>query len=679
MSSDIRSELSPEYLGLIATNPFFMNNSSSRLQMFGSHIGQSLIVKGATRKRIQSGLEREYSKYTFSKKMPCNANIIKILQKYPNTLGMGSIRENPLTVIIYENMDTPTREIGIIEIPKFHCIHQYYGFSYKAKNALINITPGSMVPKGTILADSPAVTDDGDYTYGLETNVVMMSLHHIIEDAVVISESYAKRLTTKGYGTRTISWGKNRYPVNIYGTLENPKVFPDIGERIRPDGLLMALREYDDLLAVVDMTPQALMVTDYIFDKTLYGEPNAKIVDIIIHKGNSPRECTPLGLSDQPLKYHSRTIMFYEELLKEYNSLKKKRGDKLVLTPEAHRFVTEAMAVVYDDSSNRIQHTFNRNPLDEWRVTIVFEFDVAPVEGAKLTDLDGGKGVVVSIWPDENMPVDKWGKRAEVIVDGDATIKRMNIGRLYEQALNAANEYVRMVVAQTIQNSGDYKAAWDILDEYYQMVSPPMYALMMKTDIRERIQQHVDIVIKDGIYIYLPTDTPKNHAELIGEIMDKYPDLMGPVIYKNSRGETIQTQSDILIGSMYMLLLEKTGNVWAAVDSSKLQHFGIPAKLTNEDKYSAPGRENPVRVFGESEVRSVAAIAGGDLVADILDQTNNPLNHKVIVDNILRAPQPTNIQKIIDRNDYPIGNGRMQTYVKHFFQCAGVKFVRTKD
>lgn len=280
------------------------------------------------------------------------------------------------------------------------------------------------------------------------------------------------------------------------------------------------------------------------------------------------------------------------------------------------------------------------------------------------------------------MPVDRWGNRAEVIVDADSTVKRMNIGRWYEQYINACGEYVRKQLPALLGKAtpSEIDAAWAVMDTHYRTVSPPMYEIIQK-DIKtpQRKLEHLQEVIKDGVYIYLPTNSPKTNLQVCLDLEKLYPDLAGPVMYRDARGEYVTTVSNVLIGSMYMLLLEKTGNVWAAVDSSKLQHFGIPAKLTNEDKYSAPGREQPVRVFGESEVRSVAAIAGGDVVADILDQTNNPLNHKAIIDTILHADKPTNIDKVIDRRYYPIGNGRMQSYVHHFLECAGARFVKRRS
>ena len=73
-------ELHREFLSVLGLNSFVGNVSSPRSQMFSSHIGQRLVINGATEKFIQSGMEQEFGKYTFSVKMPADANIIKIVE-----------------------------------------------------------------------------------------------------------------------------------------------------------------------------------------------------------------------------------------------------------------------------------------------------------------------------------------------------------------------------------------------------------------------------------------------------------------------------------------------------------------------------------------------------------------------------------------------------------------------
>lgn len=106
-----------------------------------------------------------------------------------------------------------------------------------------------------------------------------------------------------------------------------------------------------------------------------------------------------------------------------------------------------------------------------------------------------------------------------------------------------------------------------------------------------------------------------------------------------------------------------------------MQVFGIPAKLTNADKYSAPGRGNPVRLLAEDEVRLFVAAVGSDVTADLLDQSNNPKTHKEIYRNVVKAAQPTNIPCVIDREVHKRGNSRTLVFIRHMMECSGVKFV----
>lgn len=678
-----RTELDIELLGIAATNAFLKEDSSSRLQMFCSHLGQALVVKGSTVRRCQSGIERELAKATFNIKAPCNMIVRRVIQKYPPSVGRGAISQNPTSLLIYENVDSPQRELGVMELPRHHCIHQYYGFQYKPARGADKIYQGGAIGKDTVIADSPNVTENGDYKYGAEVNTVMMSIHPEIEDGLVISESMQKDMTTVAFDSRVIRFGKNTYPLNLdgYGIDGETSAFPEIGQRIRADGLLFALREYDDFLAAVDMTEEGLRTPNYNFDKTVYGVPNARVVDVIIHKGNQLRSNTPPALVKQCERYYERTIMFYKEILNEYNTFRKERGSRTPpISREFNRWYVEAMAMTNDQSEDRITTTFGRIPTDEWRVEVVFEYDVVPGVGSKLTDCHGGKGVVVAVWPDENMPVDKHGNRAKLITDDNSTVKRMNIGRVHEQTINAAGAYVTQKIRDTLKtwSKEEISWSWDYLLDYYKLVSPVFYNMIFESGVADNPRAHLEHIVKDGIYLYTPPDTPVWYTDVVDEIHKRYPDLVGPVTYTGVSGVPCTTVGNVMVGSMYIMLLEKMGNSWGSTASAKLQHYGVPAKLTNEDKYANPGRKTPIRVIGESEGRLITATCGGDIVADILDQTNNPTVHREICFNILHADKPSNIGKVIDRNKFPMGHDRVHAYANHFLECFGVRFERVR-
>lgn len=273
------------------------------------------------------------------------------------------------------------------------------------------------------------------------------------------------------------------------------------------------------------------------------------------------------------------------------------------------------------------------------------------------------------------MPVDSAGNRAEVIMDGDSTIKRMNIGRLYEQWINACSRDVSIRVQEHIRQGGSVEEAWKYLLSYYYTVSPKMGDLMTSPDYEGTPEQHVAEVVENGVFLWLPNDNPANPIEMVKILRDYFPPTFGPVTYAGGH----VTEQPVLIGSLYVIMLEKTGVDWSGTSSSKLQHFGIPARVSNADKHATPGRNQPVRILGEAEIRLLNAVVGSDVAADLLDQSNNPATHKAIVKELLMSEQPTNIEEILDRRDHPLGNSRSLLFVKHILECAGIEFVREID
>jgi hypothetical protein len=285
------------------------------------------------------------------------------------------------------------------------------------------------------------------------------------------------------------------------------------------------------------------------------------------------------------------------------------------------------------------------------------------------------KGVVCAVWPDSEMPVDSDGNRAELILDGDSTIKRMNIGRLYEHWVNACSRDVRKRVVKYLNAGGTLEEVWQYLLSYYHTVSPLMGDAFDRGEYVGTPADHVRTVVEDDIRLWIPPDSPANPIEMVKRTRDYFPPTFGPVIYAGG----IKTIKPVLIGSLYILVLEKTGVDWSGVSSAKLQHFGIPARVSNADKHSTPGRNNPIRILGEAEIRFINAVVGSDVSADLVDQANSPTTHKVVVNRLLTAEKPTNIQEIINRRETPLGKSRSNLFVNHILECAGMEFVRVID
>lgn len=372
-------------------NPWLAFNSSARVQMYSSHLGQKLVIAGATDKLCQSGMETEYAKYTFSIKMPVDGTIIRTIDRYKKTIDKDSIDLNPQTIVIFE--DDRTKEVGVLSLPLFCSYHQYFGFEYKGTSAVNSLIRGNHIPKDTIFLDSPAVSDQGNYRYGVELNMAFMSHPSVSEDGIMICRDVLDKFKFKTYETRTASWGSNTFPLNMYGTVDNYKPFPDIGEYLRKDALLMMMRTYDKTLAPVTQSIHDVMIPDYFSDKGIYvNGPGGRVVDIKVYVSDSSLFENSGTIDTQVNKYLLATRDFHEKIVSEWRRLKRERGDSLNISDAFHRQVVESLAYIGEkDETPKISKIYRKNPLDDYRVEFTIEYEITPREGFKFTDEHGGK------------------------------------------------------------------------------------------------------------------------------------------------------------------------------------------------------------------------------------------------------------------------------------------------
>ena len=398
------NELYPELLGVLGMSPFKGNNSASRDQMFSSHLGQSLVISGSSERYIQTGMEREYGKYTFSKKMPVDVDIIRVIPRYPQSIDAVSIRHNPETLVIYE--DAETKMVGYMSLPDFFSHHQYFGFPYKRKPVCSRLRTGEHIAKDTILLDSPSVNDTGGYMPGTEANVAFMSVPGVAEDGLVVRRGFLPKLSFKTYETRVVEWGSKNFPVNAYGDANHYKPHPDIGDLIREDGLLMALRTYDDMFAPVEQSVKKTLEVDPIFDTATYADgPGMKldgatytgrVIDIRVMHDINQSTSTPIGMEVQTERYDNARRRFYQEIYSVYQGLVRRHGPKLQTTQEFQQLVVDAISVIgaarkkENEYAERVIMLRRGVPLDDWWVEFVIEYHVTPTIGFKLTDCHGG-------------------------------------------------------------------------------------------------------------------------------------------------------------------------------------------------------------------------------------------------------------------------------------------------
>lgn len=298
------------------------------------------------------------------------------------------------------------------------------------------------------------------------------------------------------------------------------------------------------------------------------------------------------------------------------------------------------------------------------------------------------KGVVCRVVEDEDMPVDDYGFRADIIVDPGSVNARMNIGQLYEQAINRTSEFVRRKLAETFPKDPDAAAA--MLLDYYDDIFPDYAALVARVkNTKALLWDHVKTSIEKGIYINVPpflntfyddeafervlakveaTDPKK--AKKIRERHGFTKKLKNPTSYDQNfflfleekwgvkispvtftiRGDagpvrTFRSQQPMVIGEKYMYLLCKVPEP-AAPGVAHVSHHGIPVKTPAEARSRSEISKNPTR-FGEDEQRMMTLDVSGEETFRLMSlQSASPEGVGIAVDTILNSEHPTQLDRI---------------------------------
>lgn len=705
----IPNELKPEFLSLHAINPFVGNVSSSRSTMFYSHFSQHLVIDGATEKRVSTGIEKEVGKYNFNVSMPADGTIFAIVERYPQVMGKENIKNNPETIVIYEDMHT--MEFGCFSLPTYCSKHTSFGFEYVKQPDYNQLYIGNKIPKGTVFLDSPARSENGGYKYGIELNMALMSHPACSEDGILISSDVLDKLKFNVYENRIVSFGKEYFPLNLYGDLENYKPFPEIGEKIRSDGVLIALRDKKDiLLSPVTMSSLNVLNIDYIFDKATYlrGE-GGTVVDIKLHRNITDPSHLPDSVMVNVSKYANALTNFGVRLLEVEKQIMRYKKEKfntstVIFKPELQALLVRARNMAGlnlrrangESINKRVRKQFRKTPIDDYLAEFTVKYTLVPNIGFKMSGSSGDKGVICRIEKPENMPVDAAGNRADIIMDAGSTVNRMNVGRIYEQYFSGVARDITREIRQTLHvepiNPRDHiedaytkvqeiaktnpeviQQAHDYACKYYNIVSPIQYDTYSKLDWNG-IVEHVGDIVDDGIRLFMPTDNPNEPIDMVLEVEKNFKPVYGPVTYIDDNGNKVTTKHPVRIASMYMMVLEKIADDWTSVAYSKLHHFGILTPINKQERNSAPYRNGPVRTIGEVESRIFASYCGRRCIAEMMDRSNNPTTHQEIVKNILNAEKPFNIDNLVDRNKIPYGNTKPLQLLNHVSQCYGWTF-----
>ncbi len=691
----------PELVSIHALNNFLPSDSSSRSQMFSSHFSQKLTLDNPDKRLLVSGMEHMLSKYTLNNAMPENGRLYRIIPRYGDSYTQNQISSidgyYPEYLIIYEN------EQGVFDcfvVNYYTSYHTHFGFKNKFSKEFLNAREGDYLPKGFIITDTPANAGTGDekeYTFGKNLNIAYMSHPASSEDGIIVCEDVLEQMEFRIFDKREITLGLTGLPVNLYGDENNFKFLPDIGEYINSNKALMYKRRIstssvkNDGFRIIDspamLSKKSLMVVDSVFDEPTYinrqtknNVKSTRVIDIKVYRNNNINE-VPDNMVEQLKKYENGMLNYNIAIVNAYNDLKKdifktkhSNEEQMYIGHELMNQVVRAKLMIrsYETGKPKLSHRLDT--MDQYRIEVITETVMIPYIGSKLTDIRGSKGVICHIAKPEEMPVTEDGVRADIIMDNNSTISRMNLGKLYEQYLSQCCVNINKHVKHCFDNNeANYNDLHAYILGFLKITSPKQYEVFNQLN-NSQIKEYIDELRTEPFRLFFPVDNPVDHMGVIKDIENSiYQPHLGKVSYVGLDGERCVTKKNVRIAPVYIMVLQQIADSWLAVSSSSLQHFGIPGPTTKSQKFAKPYKANPVRNVGETESRVFAAYMGREAIAEMMDRNLNVNVHKDIYKQLLTADKPTNIDNLVDRNVTPLGDHRTLKIFDHLTISAGFK------
>lgn len=379
-----------EYLGLqTQLSPFPQHCSTQRMMMFASHCAQYVVMDQAEPPRIFTGMENVIGKYDFSTtRRDQDIHILAIIPKFRPTSWEASTIDMPTHTIIYRGLKD--NKISYMNVNRYTYLHDGFGY--------INDCPASdmlsvenILPKDACLQRSPSWRT-GEWAYGLNANVVFMTDDAVTEDAMVISESFAKRCNNLAIHRIKLNMNADDVLLNLYGDkdIDEYKVIPGIGETVRDDGVLAAIRTRNSASYVSDMTMEALQRIEPLHDELHKAPPGSKVLDVDVYINfDMLKKMDPQGsVYEQLLKIYNSHQYYYDEVIRHYQEFVKQGFE---ISDAFNTLVLRCMELTCNRKYSRkgIKLCDPREPIEFITVVITYSYERKISIGSKLTGREG--------------------------------------------------------------------------------------------------------------------------------------------------------------------------------------------------------------------------------------------------------------------------------------------------
>ena len=600
-------------LALVGQGDFTGGNNVMRGTMNIKHHTQHLAIDDPEFPFFYDGKENIVGEHSsFYSRTDKEYKLINVVKKYDGLMKGKSY--NALYFLYCKNDDSYT----VVERKEVENLTESFGFNYK-NDYLDAAEIGETIPKGTTLYSSTSYDEYGNVSVGVNGRILYAVHPGVQDDAIIVSESFAKRMVATNVTSKTIPINENTILLNLYGKDGEYQGLPNIGDVIK-NGIVAATRNVKESRMFSDMRDASLKTINQQGDQIFYCEDDCEVVDINIYCNNPNIKVNKVN--KQLIQYYNDARWFYTDV---YKTCKKiiKSGSKNI-DKEIHRWMRKAMNYL----DTQALWAFNDNIFSNLMVEILLRKKEPIKVGRKIVGRHGNKTVVCSIWPDEEMPyltretyTDEYGvvhakgvrERVDLITNPLAIINRTIPMVMTEGSNTFITDLTRKHMA-TMDNIDDQK---DFMIDIISILNPrqgkevsDLYNSLSDREKKKFIEDSISLN-KDGTLrtdngMYVRWEHFNDEYKLrdaIIKVYDKYPDVFKPYnifIPTPKWGRDIYIGQDC-VGYQYIMMLKQSGeNGFSVRSAGAISDESLPEKSHDNKIGKLWHSEKPIR-FGEYE------------------------------------------------------------------------------
>lgn len=600
-----------EMLGNSLQIPFSASDSGSRKILANKQKEQSFIPIHTEKPLIGTGFENKMGDESSSVwKADDDYRVIGKISKF-------SFNPNHHYFLILENLRT--HKLSYKERVCYKYNTEVYGY-LKNNIELDRLNVGAIIPKGKVVLKSNAFDEFNNRCDGMNVPTIYVSNDRCMEDGIIIADYVSKWFSVPLFHPVKALIPSNVIPLNIYGNDTVYKCMPDIGESIE-NGKLLTLRQDKKEESLFSRSWERLKIP--MLSDESFRVRKGTVIDIDVY-ANDP------SIFENNI-YLSQLKAYYDELIRRSNEIVALLIPYLskgyTMEYELEKLYTRSKQTV--EGVGFIDDKYSNNILLK-----IMVLEEAPAEiGDKFADRHGGKGVVSTIVPDDQMPKLPNGKPVGIIKNKSTMYGRENPGQNFEMSCTFVGDCIVDKIKSEIMTP---EMAMDMIMRYIKIVSPSQYKelkdyidFMLPLD-PNTIRFYVDSVIRDdGIFVDALPITENFDIYKLDSLYKEFPwiqkcKLEVPVKDSNGNIRWVKSRNGFVSGRLYHTRMKQYAEEKFSVTSL------AATTLTNENTRSHASKnykevfsDTPIK-FGQMESDQFANMGTDYVVTNLMIHSSSP-------------------------------------------------------